>query len=262
MVSRWRNQFENAALILELDLGNTRAKWRVVKKQGGVVVRGATDIGELLRRRFPDSWRAGIEFVRIASVLAPTIENELIAKIAAELAVPSQLARSTASCGDVINAYANPERLGVDRWLALIAAYKKCGEAVLVVDAGTAFKVDAVNDAGHHIGGYIIPGASLMEGALLNGTDRVRFEAERSGESVMLGRDTRSCVQHGVTAALVGAVMVAIGQSRAIINKQPHVYITGGLGDCLKKHLEEAGVRDINFELDLVMDGLCWALPE
>lgn len=248
-------------MILELDLGNTRAKWRIVSETAEVITQGVANIADWLDGQFPEAWQLRVERARIASVLAPTTENALIAKMQSELSISSQLARSAARCSGVTNAYAQPERLGVDRWLALMAAYKLCNDAVMVIDAGTALKVDAADDAGHHIGGYIIPGPKLMEDALLQGTDRVRYEGGQLSESVALGYDTRSCVQHGISAALVGAVLVAIEQCQAAMGKRPQLCITGGSGLLLNQYLQRAGVRNIRFEADLVLDGLRWALP-
>ena len=131
----------------------------------------------------------------------------------------------------------------------------------MIVDVGTALKIDVVDDAGRHIGGYIIPGVMLMERALLEGTDRVRYEGGQPLESVALGRDTRACVQHGVAAALVGAVSVAIEQCSSAVGRQPLVFTTGGFGGLLKRRLQEVGVPEVRYEADLVLDGLGWVLP-
>lgn len=248
-------------MILELDLGNTRAKWRLLNGRAEIVARGVDGVTSWLEGHFPDAWNAGIGRVRIASVLSPITESLVISQMQSKLLVSPQMARSTSSCGEVINAYVNPERLGVDRWLALIAAYQKSGGAVLVIDVGTALKVDAVDDAGKHIGGYIIPGAALMEKSLLDGTDRVRYESAQPMQDVSLGADTRDCVQNGITAALVGAALVSIEQCRAAIGKQPPLLITGGLGMAMKDCLEAIGVRGSCYEADLVLDGLAWVLP-
>lgn len=226
-----------------------------------VVEQGIANIGDWLDSPFPEAWRLGIERARIASVLAQATENELLAKLQSELSFLVQLARSTASCCGVTSAYADAERLGVDRWLGLIAAYQQWGDAVVVIDSGTALKVDALDDAGRHIGGYIIPGAGLMERALLEGTDRVRYAEGAAVEGLELGSDTRSCVQHGVAAASVGAVLVAIEQCRLRLGRQPRLCVTGGCGALLKGDLERAGVANIHLEPDLVLDGLRWALP-
>lgn len=247
-------------MILELDLGNTRAKWRLLNVRAEIVARGVADIAAWISGNFPVAWSAGIQRVRIASVLSLATEIQLVSKIQSKFSVAPEIARSLMHCGGVTNAYADFARLGVDRWLALIAAYRKSGNAALVIDVGTALKVDAVDNAGQHIGGYIIPGVELMERALLEGTDRVRYEGGSQFESAALGVDTRSCVQNGIVAALTGAVLVAIEQCRSTIGN-PSLYITGGLGLQMKDRLEVAGVHDVCFEPELVLDGLQWALP-
>ena len=59
-------------------------------------------------------------------------------------------------------AYADPARLGVDRWVAVLAAYHAAHGAACVLDAGTAVTFDAVAADGRHLGGLIFPGARQM----------------------------------------------------------------------------------------------------
>jgi type III pantothenate kinase len=75
-------------------------------------------------------------------------------------------------------AYERPERLGVDRWLALIAAHRICRCPVLVVDAGTAVTYDLLLGDGRHLGGLILPGIEMMRDSLLTGTHIPRVEPE------------------------------------------------------------------------------------
>ena len=65
---------------------------------------------------------------------------------------------SEASCMGVTNAYDQPERLGVDRWLALIAATQLIDGDCIVIDAGSAITVDLLRADGQHLGGAILPG--------------------------------------------------------------------------------------------------------
>ncbi len=247
-------------MILELDLGNTRAKWRVVNAGATTVARGRSSISDWVDGRFPQEWGAELRRVRVASVLSSQTNENLSRRIESELSLSPEFAQSKSYCAGVVNAYAEPERLGVDRWLALIAAYRKAGRAVLIVDAGTALKFDAVSDAGKHSGGYIIPGYALMECALLEGTDRVRYEGRDGSGAMSLGNDTRSCVQHGIAAALVGSVLVAVEQAKSTIST-PLLYLTGGGAELLKIGLEGMGLAGIRLEPDLVLDGLQLALP-
>ena len=56
--------------------------------------------------------------------------------------------------------YDDPARIGVDRLAAAAAAHRAApaGQAVVVVDAGTALTVDAIDAEGTFRGGVIVPG--------------------------------------------------------------------------------------------------------
>ncbi|MFT3929843.1 MAG: type III pantothenate kinase [Spongiibacteraceae bacterium] len=247
-------------MILELDLGNTRAKWRILNSHSDIIARGIDDIAVWIDGDFPAVWSTGIRRMRIASVVSPAIERQLASKIQSVFSLLPEIARPSLHCAGITNAYVEPERLGVDRWLALIAAYRKLESAVMVIDVGTALKVDVADSAGRHLGGYIIPGPALMEHALFDGTDRVRFEGGLELGKIALGVDTRTCVQHGIAAALTGAVLVAIDQCRSVIGASP-ICVTGGFGLQIRGCLEAVGVKDLCYEPDLVLDGLRWVLP-
>ncbi len=58
----------------------------------------------------------------------------------------------------VTNAYRQPERLGVDRWLSLLAAAQMVSGNVIIIDAGSAITLDLLRADGQHLGGAILPG--------------------------------------------------------------------------------------------------------
>ena len=62
----------------------------------------------------------------------------------------------------VLKLFYNPVTLGVDRWLACLAAHRTYQQDVLVIDAGTAITIDIVTSNGIHLGGYIIPGMASL----------------------------------------------------------------------------------------------------
>jgi type III pantothenate kinase len=113
------------------------------------------------------------------------------------------LVTTSYACG-VVNAYFEPERLGVDRWLAVIAAHHLMKKDVLVVDAGTAIKIDLVNKGGKHLGGYIVPGLSMMEQALLSKTARVRYCADEVVKEQGLPNSTARAVTEGCHEMVLG----------------------------------------------------------
>lgn len=248
-------------MILELDLGNTYCKWRILDKNGLVPSRGLGERQHWLQGVFPNEWGDAISEVKVASVLGDAIEQELNLQLSQRLACPVRWARSSQNCAGVRNAYPSPERLGVDRWLAAVAAYQKARRAVLVCDIGSALTIDLVDRNGLHRGGYIIPGPRLMVGALLTSTDRVRFAESDLGIELDPGSDTGTCVGNGVTIAMTGAVMVALRRAEIMLQEPVAVYLSGGYRQSLKSHLRAMGLSGTHSEADLVLDGLRWALP-
>lgn len=101
-------------------------------------------------------------------------------------------------------AYDNAESLGVDRWLAMLAARRPDTRPVIVVDAGTACTIDVlVGDT--HQGGYILSGSTLSQHSLVKETDKIRFDSV-TGSSVGPGSTTAACVVNGSWLALSGAI--------------------------------------------------------
>lgn len=103
------------------------------------------------------------------------------------------------------NAYQRPDKMGVDRWLAMIGAQLITDNAYIVVDAGTAVTLDAVVDD-KHIGGWIVPGLKLSKDALTGNTRRV-LQAPNEMIALAFGQDTEECVHFGSLAQLSGLLL-------------------------------------------------------
>lgn len=205
------------------DLGNTRGKfWRVragvVEAHVALAHRGAP--GEVLAE-LPDAFREAPSRICGISVLGPAVDREFIEAARAQWGCVPELAASEASFGALTNAYREaPGRLGVDRWMGLIAAAGEC-DGVCVVGCGTAITIDVLQ-GGCHQGGYILPGLDLMQSALHVGTRRVRVEASPA-PSISPGDNTAAAVRNGALAAIVALVERAASDSGAGM-----VLLTGG----------------------------------
>ncbi|MDP1069535.1 type III pantothenate kinase, partial [Klebsiella pneumoniae] len=75
-------------------------------------------------------------------------------------------------------------RMGVDRWLAMLAAWQRVGQSCWVVDCGSAITLDLLDAEGRHQGGYILPGLRLMQQSLLGNTAEVRVDRDVEHYSV------------------------------------------------------------------------------
>ena len=157
-------------------------------------------------------------------------------------------ARTQARTGTLHNSYADPGRMGVDRWLAMLGARARQPGRLCVIDAGSALTIDLVSAAGQHEGGYIIPGPALMERALLLDTERVRFD-EDVEFTLVPGISTAEAVRHGIALAQAGAIVLALEQA----GSEPLALLfCGGAGEALM-HLVNRGGQWVP---DLVFEGL------
>ena len=224
------------AVNLLLDMGNSSVKWRYASDRGRC---GGNDLLPDLREAPANVW--------VASVASSEREAALAALCEKRWRLTPWFARSEGSACGVTNSYAEPSRMGVDRWLAMIAAYAIAADAVCVVDAGSALTIDHVASNGHHRGGYIIPGRTLMRDALTVGTARVNV-AHTSATSLQPGTCTQEAVNHGLMLAQVGAVAMAIDQ----VAEPAQLVFCGGDGAELMRVLGRGG----RYIEDLVLDGL------
>ena len=237
----------NSAQCLQLDVGNSSAKWRLMAG-GELVNRGVYRRDDEDSRKRLLACSDAVASIWIASVASEEAEFQLAGMLQERWQIEPWFARSEARTGALVNSYQQPLRMGVDRWLAMLGAWHRHSGRLCVVDAGSALTIDLVAGSGRHEGGYIIPGPSLMERALLLDTDRVRF-AEEAVYDLAPGTSTAEAVRHGIALAQAAAVRVAIEQAG---EPQPSLYLCGGGAETLRRLLGGAG----EWIPDLVFDGL------
>ncbi|WP_127019484.1 type III pantothenate kinase [Rheinheimera mangrovi] len=222
---------------LLLDIGNSRSKARL------------HDVGLLteiqLENISAEQW-SSITAVYCASVAADS--RVLAIRDQIPPAIPFIQIRSEAEAFGVTNSYQQPDLLGVDRWLALVAAAELCTNAdLLIADAGTALTIDWLSAAGVHQGGWILAGQKLQQEAVLSKTAKV-FSAELETEQLSPATDTATALYQGAIAALVGAIRQAWA-----IKPTQLIILTGGDALLLQKYLTDLPVR---LEPQLIFQGL------
>lgn len=256
--------------VLELDQGNTRCKWRLLAAgadgSGSVVARGALATQSWLdAARLPDAWGdAGVSRVRAANVAGKAVEGVIAERLQRELGVPVEFARVSPQCAGVTCAYGEPRRLGVDRWLAVLAAHHRDPSPALIVDCGSAVTLDLLGADGIHLGGYIVPGLGLMRRALYQDTDAVKVgRAFAPGMSLAPGRDTDDAVNRGLPLMVLGAIERARTELRRLsgVDATPGIWLTGGDAALLASLVPLVGNPELRLVEELVMDGLALTNP-
>lgn len=155
-------------------------------------------------------------------------------------------------CG-VKLAYKDISQLGVDRWLAIIAAWNKIQHALCVVDCGTAVTVDGVTGSGQHLGGMILPGIELMQQSLLERASGISKIKHMMGNE-QLADNTQQGIASGTTMAIVALIDRMVKNMQKDLDSNLACIITGGGA---KNILHLLGSH---FEYDphLVLHGLKW----
>ncbi|MCZ2722529.1 type III pantothenate kinase [Marinomonas sp. 15G1-11] len=149
------NNHPTERCVLVMDVGNTSIKWALFLKND-IIWRG--------RDHEIDDHAFEVHAVYFASVRDDSNNLLLLEEVGKRYpnANVLDLKVSAVACG-VENAYSEPHRLGIDRWLGVLYVHSQYQGTVVVVDAGTAVKIDVVNSDGRHLGGYIAPSSDMME---------------------------------------------------------------------------------------------------
>lgn len=247
-------------MVLELDCGNSLIKWRVLRvESGGVIAGGVVDSAEALLHALRGVPGLGLRACRMVSVRSDAETAVLVALLESSFAVSVCCASPARELAGVRNGYEDYARLGLDRWLAVVGAYKLAHGACLVLDLGTAVTSDFVTAAGEHLGGYICPGLPLMRNQLRTHTRRIRYDdlaAERAMHVAGPGRSTVEAVERGCALMLQGFVHAQVAEARARLGADFVVYLTGGDAALVREALPQA-----RLVADLVFVGLAEACP-
>lgn len=232
--------------LLLIDVGNSRLKWALAC--GGVLT-----VGKAIEHHgdpaaaFARIDAGVVDAVWIADVTGGGLRATLRQAVRTGYRQEPHFAASESSRAGLVCAYAQPQRLGVDRWLMLLAAWTRIHAAACVVSAGTALTFDAIDSHGRHLGGVIAPGLRAMQQAVL-GTTRFDAGEPRQDYNGGLGAETEVCVRQGALHAAAGLIeRLALRHGKGAA-----CWLSGGDADALLPHLPPTW----NPHPDLVLEGL------
>ncbi len=201
---------------LLIDAGNTRVKWALAEKHaapGEWQSSGAlfhSELGALddvlSQHQLLSAW--------VSNVAGASIRSQLEALLRAS-GMPIESVhwfRSQAQCAGVINGYQDPSQLGCDRFASLLGARALFPEkSLLVITAGTATTIDALDDSGRFLGGMILPGLGTMAQSLALSTAQLPHVEAHLSVSCFADNSLDAIVS-GCVQAQLGAIMQARAQ--------------------------------------------------
>jgi type III pantothenate kinase len=242
---------------LAIDVGNTRLKWAQYSspQPGAALLRHGAVFLETIDSLADTEWKS---LAPPSSMLGCVVAGDGVKRrVAEQLELwdiePRWVVSGAAACG-VVNGYEHPNRLGVDRWVALIGARHHVlargpARPVLVVMVGTAVTVDALDTGGRFLGGLILPGFGLMLRALEMGTAGLKAP---TGEAVAFPTNTSDALMSGGADAIAGAVDRMRRRLMARTGQEPALVMTGGAA------VKLAPITELPFETvdTLIFEGL------
>lgn len=219
-------------MFLLIDWGNTQLKYILLEDLSAVSldaplsdikrVNSADELIEDLRKT-----SVSISEVLVASVRRAE-DNIGLSNVLATLNASIFFAETSSSACGIECAYENPAKLGVDRWLAMLALKGEVNfDCCAIIDIGSAITLDIIGPNGKHLGGHIIPGNNLVCRSL-NDTGKVRFIANNKPmQQFKLGKSTDECVHFGIDAMFSSYLTHVISTSISEYGIT-RCYVTGG----------------------------------
>lgn len=218
--------------VLLVDIGNTRIKWSVLRadrmgRQKALEHAGIT-ARELKRQLFARTPR--LSRVIVASVAGTRLNRMLAATCRRETGLKCEFVASARNAAGLTTRYKEPWRLGVDRFMAVIAAYHLArARGACVISLGTALTIDLVDPLGVHLGGAIVPGPELMVRSVLKNTAGIAQRASGTpSNKSMFAQDTRTAIHQGARYAAAAIIDRAVAEAQRTLQRTPLVLLSGG----------------------------------
>lgn len=242
---------------LAIDVGNTRLKWAeyAAPQPGAALISHGAVFLENIEQLAETHWK---HLPQPAAMLGSVVAGEGVRRRVEEQMelwdlTPKWVVPALEG-GGIRNGYDHPNRLGCDRFVALVGArqrvlQEKLERPVLVVMVGTAVTVDALDAHGRFLGGLILPGFGLMLRALELGTAGLKVP---TGDVVDFPTNTSDALMSGGAHAIAGAVERMHRQLLQRTCQTPALFMTGGAA------VKLAAITDLPFETvdTLIFEGL------
>jgi type III pantothenate kinase len=242
----------NTNLVFALvDRGEIKARWRIATDPRRTADEYAVWLHQLLE--LEGHAKADVDAIIIGTVVPRALHNlEVLA--AKYFHVEPLVAGQGKAAWPIVLDVDEPQNVGADRALNVIAAHAKHDGDLIIVDFGTATTFDVADASGAYKGGIIAPGINLSLDALVNAAaklPRIAIEAPKGNLSV-IGRTTESQMIIGIYWGYVAMIEGLVERMKAEIGRPVTVVSTGGLASLFDQHTD---VFDV-IEPDLTIQGL------
>jgi type III pantothenate kinase len=249
-------------MLLAIDAGNTnvvfalvdggeiRARWRIATDPRRTADEYAVWLSQLLALEGFD--RSAVTGVIVGTVVPRALHNlEVLAskyfKTEAVIA-----GKGNAEWGFALDVD-EPQNLGADRALNVLAGHARHEGDLIIIDFGTATTFDVVDYRGAYKGGIIAPGINLSLDALVTAAAKLpRIAISAPETATVVGRNTVDQMHIGIYWGYVAMIEGLVARLKAEVGRPLKVIATGGLAILFERH---TSVFD-TIEPDLTIQGL------
>ena len=247
------------ALLLAVDVGNTNTVFAVYRDRAPL---GQWRISTV-RDRTGDEYAAaltqlmmlnGVDHRDVGHVVISSVVPQALFALkqmcAQVFACTPKIVRENLGVGMPIT-IDNPREVGADRLVNAVAAHRRYGGPLIVVDFGTATTFDIVDGDGRYSGGVIATGINLSLEALHRAAAKLPRIAVEKPDRV-IGTSTVSAMQSGVFFGYVSMIEGMIRRIKDEFGGEMTVIATGGLGALFDQATDSID----RYDRDLTMAGL------
>ncbi|HEY0164451.1 MAG TPA: type III pantothenate kinase [Sphingomicrobium sp.] len=249
-------------MLLAIDAGNTnlvfallqgseiKARWRIATDPRRTADQYAVWLHQLLE--LEGHTTAEVDAVIIGTVVPRALHNlEVLA--AKYFHVEPMIAGQGPAAWPIALDVDEPQNVGADRALNVMAAHAKYPGDKVVIDFGTATTFDVADASGAYKGGIIAPGINLSIDALVNAAAMLpRIAINAPDDTSVVGRTTERQMLIGIYWGYVAMIEGLLARLKAEIARPVTVIATGGLATLFDKHTKAFDV----IEPDLTIQGL------
>jgi type III pantothenate kinase len=158
---------------------------------------------------------------------------------------------------DVTNGYEQPDRLGVDRWMALLGAAGMTASDCIVIDAGSAITIDLLRGDGRHLGGAILPGFNTSLEAFKGIFSHIDFSHPAIAESSLPGCSTEAAIQINYAHHTTESLPALVNRWIPLLQDDVTLLLAGGDAGRVQRLLESQQFdQKMHIVPDLVFRGM------
>ena len=256
-------------MMLLADAGNSRLKWSTYYKG-----KRSTQLAQNYSQYTPDIVLINLLQHNIANsihIISELLLVSVLGKVFAQKIqsycqlnnIQLDIIHSHSEAYGVKNSYLQPQRLGADRFVSLIAAHHLRSQShCIVVSCGTAVTIDALTVQGQHLGGLILPGLQQFADKLIKNT--VLLSRKNTEKITLFANNTADGLASGSVFGLVEAINGISSRMEGELLKMTHlrgnqptmypikIILCGGDAAILHPYLADSVQR----EDDWLMQGL------